>query len=318
MPEFLPFVRQWFETTFSEATPPQRDGWDAIASGRDTLIVAPTGSGKTLAAFLWALDHLHRLGLEGRLEDRVDVVYVSPLRALNNDIEKNLRAPLEGIRAAAAEDGLKLPEVRVAVRTGDTLAAARQAMTRRPPHVLITTPESLYILLTSERFRPALAHVRTVIVDEVHALMGGKRGTHLALSLERLQALVEARDPGARPQRIGCSATVSPLDVTLDFLTGATARDPAAAAAGFARALDLQVVAPVDDFLTATSDTIWDATLQLVGELVQAHRTTLVFAQSRRAAERIARDLNDRVEDGDRKSTRLNSSHTVISYAVCC
>src|SRR5436309_10265611 len=298
MPEFLPFVRRWFAETFSEATRPQREGWEAIASGRDTLIVAPTGSGKTLAAFLWALDHLHRLGLEKRLEDRVYVVYVSPLRALNNDIEKNLRAPLAGIRAAAAADGVRLPEVRVAVRTGDTLAAARQAMTRRPPHILITTPESLYILLTSERFRPALAHVRTVIVDEVHALMGNKRGAHLALSLERLQALVEAPEPGARPQRIGCSATVSPLDATLDFLTGATARDPVVVDAGFMRALDLQVVAPVDDFLTATSDTIWDATLQLVAELVQAHRTTLVFCQSRRSAERIARDLNDRIADG--------------------
>src|SRR5881409_1311672 len=298
MPEFLPFVRRWFAETFSEATRPQREGWESIASGRDTLIVAPTGSGKTLAAFLWALDHLHRLGLEKRLEDRVYVVYVSPLRALNNDIEKNLRAPLAGIRAAAAAEGVRLPEVRVAVRTGDTLAAARQAMTRRPPHILITTPESLYILLTSERFRPALAHVRTVIVDEVHALMGNKRGAHLALSLERLQALIEAPEPGARPQRIGCSATVSPLDATLDFLTGATARDPVVVDAGFTRALDLQVVAPVDDFLTATSDTIWDATLQLVAELVQAHRTTLVFCQSRRSAERIARDLNDRIADG--------------------
>src|SRR3989449_891551 len=298
MPEFLPFVRRWFAETFSEPTRPQREGWEAIASGRDTLIVAPTGSGKTLAAFLWALDHLHRLGLEGRLEDRVYVVYVSPLRALNNDIEKNLRAPLAGIQAAAAADGTRLPEVRVAVRTGDTLAAARQAMTRRPPHILITTPESLYILLTSERFRPALARTRFVIVDEVHALMGGKRGAHLALSLERLAALVEAQAPGARPQRIGCSATVSPLDATLDFLTGATARDPVVVDVGFARELDLRVVAPVDDFLTATSDTIWDATLQLVAELVQTHRTTLVFAQSRRAAERIARDLNDRIADG--------------------
>src|SRR2546422_771546 len=206
MPEFLPFVRRWFAETFSEPTRPQREGWEAIASGRDTLIVAPTGSGKTLAAFLWALDHLHRLGLEGRLEDRVYVVYVSPLRALNNDIEKNLRAPLAG--------------------------------------------------------------------------------------------LVEAQAPGARPQRIGCSATVSPLDATLDFLTGATARDPVVVDIGFARELDLRVVAPVDDFLTATSDTIWDATLQLVAELVQTHRTTLVFAQSRRAAERIARDLNDRIADG--------------------
>src|SRR5262247_3380866 len=207
MPEFLPFVRRWFEQTFSEATRPQREGWEAIASGRDTLIVAPTGSGKTLASFLWALDHLHRLGLEGRLEDRVYVVYVSPLRALNNDIEKNLRAPLAGIRAAAEAQGLDLPEVRVAVRTGDTLAAQRQAMTRRPPHILITTPESLYILLTSERFRPALAHTRYLIVDEIHALMGSKRGAHLALSLERLQALVKAREEGSgpRPQRIGCS-----------------------------------------------------------------------------------------------------------------
>src|SRR5207253_3216802 len=193
MPQFLPFVRRWFEATFTEATRPQREGWDAIASGRDTLIVAPTGSGKTLASFLWALDHLHRLGLEGRLEDRVYVVYVSPLRALNNDIEKNLRQPLAGIRAAAAADGHKLPEVRVAVRTGDTLAPARQAMTRRPPHVLITTPESLYILLTSEKFRPALARTRFVIVDEVHALLASKRGAHLALSLERLAAL--AGDP---------------------------------------------------------------------------------------------------------------------------
>ncbi|TMQ22010.1 MAG: DEAD/DEAH box helicase [Candidatus Rokuibacteriota bacterium] len=298
MPQFLPFVRQWFTQTFAEPTRPQREGWEAIASGRDTLIVAPTGSGKTLAAFLWALDHLHRLGLGGRLEDRVYVVYVSPLRALNNDIEKNLREPLAGIRAAAEAAGLEPPEIRVAVRTGDTLAAARQAMTRRPPHVLITTPESLYILLTSAGFRPALAQARFVIVDEVHALMASKRGAHLALSLERLQALVEAREPGARPQRIGCSATVSPIEEALAFVTGATGRDPIVVDAGFSRDLDVQVVSPVDDFLTATSDTVWDAALQQIAELVQAHRTTLVFAQSRRAAERLARDLNDRIPDG--------------------
>src|SRR2546428_3304694 len=302
MPQFLPFVRRWFEQTFSEATHPQREGWDAIASGKDTLIVAPTGSGKTLAAFLWALDHLHRLGLEGRLEDRVYVVYVSPLRALNNDIEKTLREPLAGLRAAAEADGLDVPEVRVAVRTGDTLAAARQAMTRRPPHVLITTPESLYILLTSAGFRPALAQARFVIVDEVHALMGSKRGAHLALSLERLQALVAEREPGARPQRIGCSATVSPIEDALAFLTGATGREPLVVDAGFSRDLDVQVVSPVDDFLTATSDTVWDAALQQIAELVLAHRTTLVFAQSRRAAERLARDLNDRIPDGPGES----------------
>src|SRR5918996_1231607 len=297
MPEFLPFVRRWFIETFREPTHPQREGWEAIASGRDTLIVAPTGSGKTLAAFLWTLDHLHRLGLEGRLEDRVEVVSVPPLRALNNDREKNLREPLAGIRAAAVADGLDLPEVRVAVRTGDTLAAARQAMTRRPPHVLITTPESLYILLTTQGFRPALAQARFVIVDEVHALIASKRGAHLALSLERLQALV-ADQGGARPQRIGCSATVRPVEDALAFLTGATARDPVLIDAGFSRDLDVQVVSPVDDFLTATSDTVWDAALQQIAELVQAHRTTLVFAQSRRSAERLARDLNDRITDG--------------------
>src|SRR5213594_2025944 len=297
MPAFLPFVRSWFDATFSEATLPQRDGWDAIASGRDTLIVAPTGSGKTLASFLWALDHLHRLALDRRLEDRVYVVYVSPLRALNNDIEKNLRAPLAGIRAAAEAQGLDLPEVRVAVRTGDTLAAQRQAMTRRPPHILITTPESLYILLTAAGFRPALSRARFVIVDEVHALLSGKRGAHLALSLERLQALVaDAGEP--RPHRIGCSATVRPVEEALAFLTGTTARDPVIVDAGFSRDLDVAVVSPVDDFLTATSDTVWDATLQQVAELVQAHRTTLVFAQSRRSAERLARDLNDRIADG--------------------
>src|SRR5215468_6345095 len=298
MADFLPFVRGWFDDTFAEATRAQREGWDAIASGRDTLIVAPTGSGKTLAAFLWAIDHLCRLGLERQLEDRVYVVYVSPLRALNNDIEKNLRAPLAGIRAAAAAADLQLPEIRVAVRTGDTLAAQRQAMTRRPPHVLITTPESLFILLTSERFRPALAHARFLIVDEIHALMGSKRGAHLALSLERLQALVQDRDAASRPQRIGCSATVSPIESARAFLTGATASDAVTVDAGFTRDLDLQVIAPVDDFLTAPSDTIWEAALQQIAELVQAHRTTLVFAQSRRAAERLARDLNDRIPNG--------------------
>jgi ATP-dependent helicase Lhr and Lhr-like helicase len=296
--DFLPFVRRWFDTTFGEPTQPQREGWPAIASGRDTLIVAPTGSGKTLAAFLWALDHLHRLAAEGRLEDRVYVVYVSPLRALNNDIEKNLREPMTGIRAAAALEGLRLPEVRVAVRTSDTLAAQRQAMTRRPPHVLITTPESLYILLTAERFRPALAQARFVIIDEVHALMANKRGAHLALSLERLQALAAAGPTGGRPQRIGCSATVRPVEEALAFLTGANGHDAAVIDAGFSRELDLQVISPVDDFLTHPSDTIWDAALQQIAELVEAHRTTLVFAQSRRAAERLARDLDDRIGGG--------------------
>ena len=298
MPEFLPFVRRWFDETFAEATRAQREGWDAIASGRDTLIVAPTGSGKTLAAFLWALDYLCRLA--SIVSSRIASTSCMSRRCARSTTTSRRisRAPLAGIRAAAAAEGQKLPEIRVAVRTGDTLAAQRQAMTRRPPHVLITTPESLFILLTSERFRPALAHTRFLIVDEIHALMGGKRGAHLALSLERLQALVQDRDAASRPQRIGCSATVSPIESARAFLTGATATDAVTVDAGFTRDLDIKVIAPVDDFLTAPSDTIWEAALQQIAELVQAHRTTLVFAQSRRAAERLARDLNDRIPDG--------------------
>src|SRR5260370_26497375 len=261
MPEFLPFVRRWFEATFTEATPPQRDGWDAIASGRDTLIVAPTGSGKTLASFLWALDHLHRLGLERRLEDRVYVVYISPLRALNNDIEKNLRAPLAGIRAAAEAQGLDRHEVRVAVRAGDTLAAQRQAMTRRPPHILITTPESLYILLTSAGFRPALSRARFVIVDEVHALLGSKRGAHLALSLERLQALVQEAG-GPAPQRIGRSATLRPVEGGLAAVTAATPLEPVILDARFSPDLAVAPISPAHELPTPTHQTAWDSTPQ--------------------------------------------------------
>ncbi|MBI2152911.1 MAG: DEAD/DEAH box helicase [Candidatus Rokubacteria bacterium] len=290
--EFLPVVAEWFRETYGEPTYPQREGWAAISEGHHTLIVAPTGSGKTLAAFLWTLDHLYRLGLDGRLEERVYVVYVSPLKALNNDIEKNLRLPLQGNRERASRQGLKLPEIRVAVRTGDTLAPARQAMTRRPPHILITTPESLYILLTAEKFRPALKTVRYVIVDEVHALAGSKRGVHLSLSLERLQHLAEGPI-----QRIGCSATVRPLDATAHFLTG-VGRPAKIVDAGFQRRLDLQVVAQVPNFLTAQSDTVWETLLQELSEWILQHRTTLVFCPSRRMAERLARNLNDRLPDG--------------------
>jgi ATP-dependent Lhr-like helicase len=254
--------------------------------------VAPTGSGKTLAAFLWALDHLHGLALAQRLLDRVYVVYVSPLRALNNDIEKNLRQPLAGIRAAAGADGHALPELRVAVRTGDTLPPARHAMTRRPPHILITTPESLAILLTADRFRPALEQTRFVIVDEVHALLASKRGAHLALTLERLAALA-----GDGFQRVGCSATVRPVGEALRFLVGSE-REGAVVDAGFGRDFDLQIVTPVADFLTAESDTVWEATVQQVAEWIAAHRTTLVFTPSRRSAERLARQLGERLPDG--------------------
>jgi ATP-dependent Lhr-like helicase len=300
LPGFLPVVAEWFAEAFGEPTQPQAEGWRLIAEGHHTLIVAPTGSGKTLAAFLWALDHLFRLGIEGALEEKVYLLYVSPLKALNNDIEKNLRGPLQGIRERAAAQGVKLPEIRLAVRTGDTLAHARQAMTRRPPHILITTPESLYLLLTGEKFRPALRTVRFAIVDEIHALAGGKRGVHLSLSLERLQELAEAPI-----QRIGCSATVRPVDAVAQFLVGCewdgdrpVPRPCRIVDAGFQRALDLQVVAPVSDFLTAQSDTVWETVFQELCEWIQSHQTTLIFTPSRRMAERLARTLAERLPDG--------------------
>ena len=289
---FLPAVRDWFTEAFGEPTRPQAEGWPHIAAGQHTLIIAPTGSGKTLAAFLWGIDALCRAARERQLDDRVHLVYVSPLKALNNDIEKNLRAPLAGIREMAAAAGDPLPEIRVAVRTGDTLAPARQAMVRRPPHILITTPESLYLLLTSERFRPALSEVRSVIVDEVHALAGSKRGAHLAITLERLEALA------GRPfQRIGCSATVHPPEVAAAFLAGAS-RPCRIVDAGFDRRLDLEVVAPVPDFLTAVSDTVWDSALQELVGWIESHRTTLIFTPSRRMAERLARNLDERLPEG--------------------
>src|SRR5256714_2944659 len=216
--EFHPLVARWFTDTFGAPTPAQSEGWGAIAGGRDTLIAAPTGSGKTLAAFLWAINELVTAAEAGELRDETSVVYVSPLKALGNDIHKNLTVPLAAIRKLAEEEvrsstgerSLKetpLPEIRMAVRSGDTPAAERNLMVRRPPHILITTPESLYILLTAERSRAFLANTRAVIVDEIHAVAGDKRGSHLALTLERLDALDDLRR-----QRIGLSATQKPIE----------------------------------------------------------------------------------------------------------
>ncbi|PYQ04272.1 MAG: ATP-dependent DNA helicase, partial [Acidobacteria bacterium] len=276
---FHPSVQSWFGARFGAPTPPQRDGWPLIREGRHTLIAAPTGSGKTLAAFLSAIDGLFRQG--PGLPDATQVLYVSPLRALSNDVQKNLQGPLAEIRGADPA----LPELRVLVRTGDTPASERTAMARRPPHILVTTPESLYILLTSASGREMLRSVRTAIVDEIHALVRDKRGSHLALSLERLEALA-----GRPVQRVGLSATQKPLDEVGRFLVGA-GRECALVDAGTFRDLDLAVEVPPSALATVCSHEQWEEIYNRIAELVRAHRTTLVFVNTRKMAERIAAQL---------------------------
>ena len=296
---FHPVVQRWFEDRFGEPTEPQALAWPEISARRDVLVSSPTGSGKTLAAFLSAIDGLLRDGLAGPLPDETRVLYVSPLRALANDVEKNLRSPLAELVAAAREEGLELPEIRVALRTGDTTASRRQALVRRPPHLLVTTPESLYLLLTSERGRARLASVETVIVDEIHAVARDKRGAHLALSLERLEALARRR-----PQRIGLSATQNPVEEIARFLVGAERVDRsgrprcAVVEVGRRRALDLAVEIPRDELSSVASNDLWRETYDRVAELVRAHRATLVFVNTRRLAERAAHALAERLGEG--------------------
>ena len=215
MNHFHPVIARWFDDTFGKPTPAQEQGWEAIRSGRHTLIAAPTGSGKTLAAFLTALDQLFREGLRAELPDEVRVVYVSPLKALSADIHKNLAVPRRDIARDAERAGLPAPRITVAVRTGDTTQGERAAMLRKPPHILVTTPESLFLLLTGERSRAMLRTVQTVIVDEIHAVIDTRRGAHLALSLERLEEVA-----AAPLQRIGLSATQAPIETVAAFLAG--------------------------------------------------------------------------------------------------
>jgi ATP-dependent Lhr-like helicase len=305
---FHPAVSRWFEQRFCEPTPAQTKGWDAIRSGRHTLIAAPTGSGKTLAAFLQALDELWREGVERDLPDEVRVVYVSPLKALSADIHKNLAEPRREIRDVAEALGLPAPKITAAVRTGDTTASERAAMLRRPPHILVTTPESLYLLLTAERSRAMLRTVRAVIVDEIHAVIETRRGAHLALSLERLTHVA-----GRPLQRIGLSATQKPIEEVARFLVGAgvpppTADDPADRAVpigdclivdeGHRRDLDLAVEVPPSPLEAVMAGEVWDEVYDRLAALIREHRTTLVFVNTRRLAERVARQLSERLGEG--------------------
>ena len=311
---FDPAVRDWFYGAFAAPTPAQRAGWPAIATGGDVLIHAPTGSGKTLAAFLWCVDRLVRTvppeatGRERRSAAGIRVLYVSPLKALVYDVDRNLRAPLAGIALAAQRQGRPAPRITVGVRTGDTPAEVRRDLVRHPPEILVTTPESLYLLLTSAA-RETLRTVEHVIVDEVHALAGSKRGAHLALSLERLEAL---RGDRPRPQRIGLSATQRPLEAIGRYLSGAGPdRNATIVDAGARKPLDLRVVVPIEDMGRLGEPlpleeqpggpasgpearvSIWPAIHPRILDLIRAHRSTIVFTNSRRLAERLAHRLNE-------------------------
>ena len=285
---FHPAVRRWFDRAFDGPTVAQVQGWAEIGQGKDTLITAPTGSGKTLAAFLAGLDALvRRPDLDAA--ETVEVVYVSPLKALSSDIQKNLEAPLAGIRQAASELGLPPPAIRTALRTGDTPQKARAAILRKAPHVLVTTPESLYLMLTAARSRELLRGVHTVIVDEVHALMRDKRGSHLALSLARLDAAA-----ARRPQRIGLSATVHPIEDAARFLVG-TGRSCAIVDTGHRRDLDLGIELPETDLQAVATHEQWAEIYAGIAKLIGEHRTTLVFVNTRRLSERVAHQLAERL-----------------------
>ena len=290
-----PLVQEWFTARFSTPTEPQEQGWPHILAGHTTLISAPTGSGKTLAAFLACINRLVCKALAGELRDRTEVLYVSPLKALGNDIQKNLEVPLGEILQMAGERGLLMPEIRTAVRTGDTLMKDRRAMLKRPPHILVTTPESFYILLTAEKSRAILRDVETVIVDEIHAVADDKRGVHLALSLERLEALTERP-----PVRIGLSATQKPIEEVARFLAGNSDPQnprpaPVIVNVGHKRTLDLGVEVPSSELGPVASNEMWDEIYERIVQLVNAHRSTLVFVNTRRLAERIAHHLGERL-----------------------
>src|SRR5882672_5477474 len=274
---FHPAVAAWFRSAFPGPTPAQLEAWPAIRAGRNTLVAAPTGSGKTLAAFL------------APLADETYVVYVSPLKALANDIERNLQAPLAGIRAQLEALGYPDVEIRTVVRTGDTPQAERSKMRKRSPHIVVTTPESLYILLTSASGRKMLATTRSVIVDEIHAVAPNKRGAHLALSLERLAALA-----GPRLVRIGLSATQKPIDVIAEFLVGKE-KQCTVVDTGHVRKRDLAIELPAAPLEAVMSGEGWTQVYERLTELVNEHRTTLVFVNTRRLAERAARHLSERI-----------------------
>jgi ATP-dependent helicase Lhr and Lhr-like helicase len=300
-----PVVQEWFTAKFCTPTAPQELGWPSILSGKPTLISAPTGSGKTLAAFLICIDKLIRQAIDGSLAPTTAVVYISPLKALSNDVQKNLEQPLREIQELAMERGYLCPTIRTAVRTGDTLPAERRTMLKHPPHILVTTPESLYILLTAEKSRNNLRAVETVIVDEIHAVADDKRGAHLTLTLERLDALVCGENrlcPGSLitgrsqcPLRIGLSATQNPIELVASFLGGRRGPEVSIVQVGQNRTLDLNIEVPGEELGSVATNAIWDDVYDRMAELALEHRSTLVFVNTRAMVERLAFCLGERL-----------------------
>ena len=283
-------VQTWFSQHFEEATATQLHAWQSIQKQQNTLIAAPTGSGKTLAAFLAAIDELVKLGISGQLTDETHVLYISPLKALSNDVQKNLQIPLAGIDQNLKADGIDAVNIQAAVRTGDTSQYERERMRRKPPHILVTTPESLFILLTSQSGRDMLANIKTVIVDEIHALVSNKRGAHLALSLERLQQLCQSA-----PVRIGLSATQKPIESVAAFLNGNHDQDCNIIDEGYQRQRNIELELPRSPLDAVMSTEVWQEIYDRLAELASAHKTTLIFVNTRRLAERAARFLAERL-----------------------
>ena len=315
--EFHPVVAEWFAGVFGDATAPQREAWPAICAGKHALIAAPTGAGKTLAAFMAALDRLYREALAQSLQDRTRVLYVSPLKALSNDVNANLLRPLAGIRSAFERHGLPIAEVTSAVRTGDTRAALRQRMSRRPPHILVTTPESFFLLLTSDSGREMLRSVRTLILDEIHALAGNRRGSHLALSVERLAELT-----GEKLQRIGLSATQKPVETVARFLVGCS--DHARGSPnchivdhGHRRAIELRIETLSSPLEAVMSAEAWEEIYQRLAEIIRANRTTLIFVNTRRLAERLTHHLAGRLDPASVTSHHGSLSTKIRHEAEC-
>ena len=303
---FHPAIQAWFKSNFAKATDVQEKSWDAINKGQHTLLAAPTGSGKTLAAFLSAIDKLIKEGLKrGGLEDETRVLYISPLKALSNDIQINLQQPIQGTRDALLEQGLHDVEIRAWVRTGDTPQSERAKAKRTPPHILVTTPESIYILLSSDSGRKMLSTVETVIIDEIHAVAGSKRGSHLMLSLERLEALIKEHRPKAHLQRIGLSATQKPIEMMADFLIGKrdNKNQPCAIIdTGHSRHRDLAIEIPLSPLSAVMANEVWDEIYRRLEYFANTHNTVLIFVNTRRLAERVAKNVAERINKDDEQN----------------